>query len=83
MTIVLPLFIPGALTIIFTGVMRLSDVRVEFATVYNKEPYNVYAKEFGIQGDTSSFWDSFIKFEKAQVLFKGIGSNTVLSWGSE
>lgn len=77
--VLMPLFIPGAPSMLVTGVMRTADVRVESATVHIKEPYSIYAEEFGIHGEPSNFGASFLKFENAQVLFKGIGSNTVLS----
>jgi len=79
MTIILPLVIPGALTMLFTGVMRLSDVRVESTVVHIKAPYSTYAEESGIKGEPSNFGANFLRFDEAQVLFKGIGSNTVLS----
>ncbi|MCG9607968.1 hypothetical protein [Vibrio chagasii] len=77
--LLMPLVIPGAPTMLVTGVMRAVDVRVDSATVHIKEPYSIYAEESGTKGQPSNFGASFLKFENAQVLFKGIGSNTVLS----
>ena len=77
--VLMPLVIPGAPTMLVTGVMRAADVRVDSATVHIKAPYSIYAEESGTKGQPSNFGSSFLKFENAQVLFKGIGSNTVLS----
>ncbi len=81
--VLMPLGIPGVPSLLVTGVMRATDVRVESASVHIKEPYRAYALESGIVGAKSNFGVNFSKFEEAKVLFKGIGTNTLISFKVE
>lgn len=73
-----PLFYGGATGLLLDGVMRLSNFRVDLASVHIKQPYVLFAKEHGLNGSESKFGADFEKFENIKVLLSRIGTDVVL-----
>lgn len=77
--LVMPMFIGGVTGQILDGAMRQAHVRVENATVFVKEPYATLMP-ITAKSSVQPLPSQYVKFEKIAVLFKGLGTTTVLSF---
>ncbi len=74
-----PLILGGITSNLVSGAMRTLKIRNDNVVVHLKNPYPTYAAEAGVDGTKSAFGDEYLKYEKVEVLFSGLGKYTVLS----
>ena len=77
--LVLPMFLGGVTGQLLDGAMRQAHVRIENSIVFVKEPYATLIP-VAARSTFQPLPDQYVKFEKITVLFKGLGTTTVLSF---
>lgn len=76
---VMPLFVSGVTGQLLDGAMRQAHLRIENAIVFVKEPYATLIPVTA-KSPAQPMPAQYVKFEKITVLFKGLGTTTVLSF---
>lgn len=77
--VIMPGLISGIFSDMLDATMRFVKIRNDNVTVHIKEPYTINLSEINLKGSKSSFGENYKKYEHVNILFSGIGKNTVLS----